>query len=177
MLTAQGLDAATAGSGLTAYNFGGVVGALGCAALIARFGSRWPQIVCALGATATALALEWAGLGNQGVMVFWLGLHGFFVNAVQSTLYAVAAFTYPTAIRATGTATALAFGRLGAVLSAFVGAAVISAAGPDSFLDVLALAMLGTALFLLLLRHPIPPARRVAASEPTVSREARTANR
>ena len=75
-------------------------------------------------------------------MVFWLGLHGLFVNAVQSTLYAVAAFTYPTDIRATGTAAALSFGRLGAVLSAFLGAAVISAAGPNSYLDVLALAHL-----------------------------------
>ena len=168
MLAAQGLDVATAGSGLTAYNFGGVIGALGCAAMIARFGSRWPQIVCALGATASALALEWAGLGNSTVMVFWLGLHGFFVNAVQSTLYAVAAFTYPTNIRATGTATAVAFGRLGAVLSAFVGAAVISAAGPNSYLNVLAFAMLGTALFLLILRHHIPPRGPAVTAVPRV---------
>lgn len=161
MLAAQGLDVATAASGLTAYNFGGVLGALGCAAVIARFGSRWPQVVCALGATATALALGWFGLGDATAMVFWLGLHGFFVNAVQSTLYAVAAFAYPTSIRATGTATALAFGRLGAVLSAFVGAAVISAAGPNSFLNVLAFAMAGAALCLALLRHPIPAAGRL----------------
>ncbi len=157
MLAAQGLDVATAGSGLTAYNFGGVIGAIGCAALIGQFGSRWPQVICALGAAASALALEWFGLGNSRVMVFWLGLHGLFVNAVQSTLYAVAAFTYPTDIRATGTATALAFGRLGAVLSAFVGAAVISAAGPNSYLDVLAFAMLGAAVFLIVLRRHIPP--------------------
>ena len=158
MLAAQGLDVAAAGAGLTAYNFGGVIGALACAAGIARFGSRLPQVICALGATASALGLEWSGLGNQTVMIVWLGLHGFFVNAVQSTLYAVAAFAYPTNIRATGTATALAVGRLGAVLSAFLGAAVISAAGPNSYLDVLAFAMLGTALFLLILRHHIPPA-------------------
>ena len=162
MLAAQGLDVAAAGSGLTAYNFGGVVGALGCAAVIARFGSRWPQILCALGATGSALALERFGLGDPATMVFWLGLHGFFVNAVQSTLYAVAAAAYPTAIRATGTATALAFGRLGAVLSAFVGAVVISAAGPNSYLNVLAGAMLGTALFLALLRHHIPARGRPA---------------
>lgn len=164
MLAAQGLDVAAASSGLTAYNFGGVIGALALAAVITRFGSRWPQVICALGATGSALALEWAGLGNQTVMVFWLGLHGLFVNAVQSTLYAVAAFTYPTNVRATGTASALAFGRLGAVLSAFVGAAVISAAGPNSYLNVLAAAMLGTALFLLALRRPIPPAARTGVS-------------
>ena len=121
MLAAQGLDVAAAGAGLTAYNFGGVLGATACAGVIARFGSRWPQVVCALGATASAFALERAGLADPTVMTIWLGLHGFFVNAVQSTLYAVAAFAYPTGIRATGTASALAFGRLGAVLSAFVG--------------------------------------------------------
>ena len=92
------------------------------------------------------------------MLIVGLGLHGFFVNAVQSTLYAVAAYVYPTAIRATGTAFALSFGRLGAVLSAVVGAAFISAAGPGSYLDVLGFAMLGAALFLLMLRHHIPPA-------------------
>ena len=166
MLAAQGLDTAVAGSGLTAYNLGGVIGALACAAVIARYGSRWPQVACALGATASALALEHTGLGNQGAMVFWLGLHGLFVNAVQSTLYAVAAFAYPTNIRATGTATALAFGRLGAVLSAFVGAAVISAAGPNSYLDVLAFAMLGTAGCLLLLGRHIPSSPRPLVRRP-----------
>ena len=155
MLAAQGLDVATAGSGLTAYNFGGVIGALVCAFVISRFGSRWPQIICALGAAASALILERLGLGSPGAMVFWLGLHGLFVNAVQSTLYAVAAHAYPTKIRATGTATALAFGRLGAVLSAFVGAAVISAAGPSSYLNVLAAAMLGVALFLALIQRHV----------------------
>jgi AAHS family 4-hydroxybenzoate transporter-like MFS transporter len=163
MLAAQGLDVAAAGAGLTAYNFGGVVGAMACAGVIARFGSRWPQVLCALGATASAFALERVGLADPTVMALWLGLHGFFVNAVQSTLYAVAAFAYPTGIRATGTAAALAFGRLGAVLSAFVGAAVISAAGPDAYLDVLGLAMLGAAIGLMIMHRHIPPRAAAAA--------------
>ena len=65
MLAAQGLDVATAGSGLTAYNFGGIFGALTCAAAIARFGSRWPQVICALGAVASAFALAATGVGTR----------------------------------------------------------------------------------------------------------------
>ena len=156
MLSAQGLKVAAAASGLTAYNLGGVFGSLLCAAAISRLGSRWPQIVCAIGAAASAFILAKVGVADSATMTLWFGLHGLFVNAVQSTLYAVAAYTYPTRVRATGTATALAFGRLGAVLSAFVGAAVISSAGPNSYLGVLGGSMLGVAMFLFFLRRHIP---------------------
>ncbi|WP_298281133.1 TetR family transcriptional regulator, partial [uncultured Bradyrhizobium sp.] len=54
MLNAAGLDVAVAGSGLTAYNFGGVFGALLCAVAIARFGSRGPLLLCAAGGAVTA---------------------------------------------------------------------------------------------------------------------------
>jgi MFS transporter, AAHS family, 4-hydroxybenzoate transporter len=42
MLIAQGFAGSVAGAALTAYNFGGVFGALVCAVAITRFGSRWP---------------------------------------------------------------------------------------------------------------------------------------
>ncbi len=158
MLSAQGLNASTAGAGLTSYNLGGALGALACAGAITRLGSMRPLVVCAILAAISAFALNFVDIGSTVVLIVGLGLHGFFVNAVQSTLYAVAAYVYPTGIRATGTAFALSFGRLGAILSAFVGAAVISAAGPGSYLDVLGFAMLGATLFLLLLRNHIPPA-------------------
>ena len=160
MLNAQGLNVAVSGAGLTAYNLGGVLGALLCAQAFTRFGSRWPLVFCALAGAACAFLLETVDLGQTVVLIVGLGAHGFFVNAVQSTLYAVAAHVYPTGVRATGTASALAFGRLGAILSAFVGAAVISAAGPASFLNVLGLSMIGAAVFLMLLRRHIPPAER-----------------
>src|SRR5215471_581851 len=57
MLTAQGLDVATASSGLAAYNFGGVLGVLIWAALVSMMGSRVPLLVGALGGAASALAL------------------------------------------------------------------------------------------------------------------------
>lgn len=156
MLSAQGLNTAQATSGLTAYNLGGVLGSLLCAFAIQRFGSRLPLVFCALAAAGSAFVLQIVDIGQTMVLIVGLGVHGLFVNAVQSTLYAVAAHVYPTNIRATGTAWALAFGRLGAILSAFVGAAVISAAGAGSYLTVLGSSMLGAGLLLLVLRHHIP---------------------
>ena len=172
MLSAQGLDVSIAGAGLTAYNLGGALGSLLCAGAITRLGSLRPLVVCAILASVSAFALDFVDIGNTVVLIVGLGAHGFFVNAVQSTLYAVAAFVYPTAIRATGTAFALSFGRLGAVLSAVVGAAFISAAGPGSYLDVLGFAMLGAALFLLLLRRHIPPRGTL---DPVAARRSRPA--
>jgi AAHS family 4-hydroxybenzoate transporter-like MFS transporter len=79
-----------------------------------------------------------------------------FVNAVQSTMYALCAFMYPTSVRATGTASALAFGRLGAILSAFAGAAVITAGGAMAYLTLLGSAMVFAMIALLIVRRHIP---------------------
>ncbi|MBN3809949.1 MFS transporter [Paraburkholderia sp. Ac-20347] len=142
MLAGEGLPPAVAASGLTAYNFGGVVGALMCAVVIARFGSRWPLAFCCAGAAGSAFMLQGVNVAQHtGWLIFGIGLHGLFVNAVQSTMYALCAYVYPTIVRATGTASALAFGRLGAILSSFAGAAVITAGGGSAFFIMLGLAM------------------------------------
>src|SRR5690349_1262083 len=156
MLTVEGLNVAVAGSGLTAYNLGGVFGALACAVAITRYGSRWPLALCCAGGAASAFLLQGVDVSRTGVLIFGLGVHGMFVNAVQSTLYAVCAYAYPTNVRATGTATALAFGRLGAILSAFAGAAVITAGGAWGYLGMLGVAMAGALVALMALRHHIP---------------------
>jgi AAHS family 4-hydroxybenzoate transporter-like MFS transporter len=157
MLTTQGLSVAVAGSGLTAYNLGGVVGALACAVAIARSGSRWPLLVCSAGAAASALLLLGVDVSRHtGLLIFGLGVHGLFVNAVQSTMYALCAYVYPTGTRATGTASALAFGRLGAIVSAFAGAVVITAGGASSYLLMLGVAMLIVLLALMVVRRHIP---------------------
>ena len=166
MLAAQGLSVAMAGTGLTAYNLGGVFGALVCSGFASRYGSRWPLVLCAIGAAASAIMLEYMNLGNILVLVFGFGLHGLFVNAVQSTLYAVLAYAYPTSIRGKGTASAIAFGRIGGISSAFIAAAVISTTGPTRFLNVLAMSMLGVALFLVFLQRHIPRHGGAPARQP-----------
>ncbi|MGD0106089.1 MAG: MFS transporter [Rhodopila sp.] len=162
MLVGEGLSLAVASSGLTAYNLGGVFGALACAWAITRFGSRWPLVLCCAGAAASAFfLLETANVTqNPNLLIFGFGIHGLFVNAVQSTMYAVCAYVYPTTVRATGTASALAFGRLGAILSAFAGAWVITAGGASAYLTMLGLAMVGVLVALMVVRRHIPSLRR-----------------
>ena len=50
-----------------------------------------------------------------------LTLTGGLINAVQTTMFALAAHVYPTAIRASGVGTVVAFGRLGAILVGYAG--------------------------------------------------------
>jgi MFS transporter, AAHS family, 4-hydroxybenzoate transporter len=165
MLVADGLNASVARSGLTAYNFGGVIGALACAVVIGRYGSRWPMIVCSAGAAGVAFFLETVNVTHDtGLLILGFGLHGLLVNAVQSTMFALSAYMYPTAVRATGTASALAFGRVGAIVSAFAGAAVITLGGGSGYLTMLGLAMVGTLVALAVIRRHIPPLSRQGAA-------------
>ena len=157
MLTGAGLSVSMAGYGLSMYNFGGVIGAVLCALAIGRYGSRWPLLLCCAGGVASA----WMLIGTSATqhttfLLIGLGLHGLFVNAVQSTMYALCAYVYPTGIRATGTASALAFGRIGAILSGFAGAAVITAGGPSGYLLMLGVAMIIVLIALALVRRHIP---------------------
>ncbi|WGS41258.1 MFS transporter [Burkholderia sp. JSH-S8] len=164
MLAASGLSVAVAGSGLTAYNLGGVIGALLCALAISRFGSRWPLALCCIGGAASAAWLIGVDASRHtGWLIVGLGAHGLFVNAVQSTMYALCAYLYPTTVRATGTASALAFGRLGAILSAFAGALVITAGGAVAYLSMLAAAMGVVLVALLVVRRHIPRLPRTHA--------------
>jgi AAHS family 4-hydroxybenzoate transporter-like MFS transporter len=171
MLSAEGLPTQVAGSGLTAWNLGGVVGGLVCAMVIARSGSRWPMALAAAGAAAMAFMLRSVDVSqNTQLLVIGLGVVGMFVNAVQCTLYALCAYIYPTNIRATGTAGGLSFGRLGAILSSFVGAMVITAGGAAAYLTLLGASMFFVLVALLAVRRhiPKPASLRVAQSVATV---------
>ncbi len=161
MLTAEGLSPSLAGMGLTAYNFGGVIGAIICALAITRYGSRKPMIIYAALSATTALALNSVNVtSDTQTFLLGLGVHGLFTNALQCSLYALCAHLYPTLIRVTGTATALAFGRLGAILSAFAGAAMITAGGAGAYLNLLGGSMIVTVLALTMIRNHISPALR-----------------
>ena len=159
MLASEGMSPAIASAGLTAYNFGGVFGALTTAVVISRYGSRWPIALCCVGGAVTAYLLQSVNLAqNTNLFIVGIGLHGLFVNAVNCSLYALCAYVYPTLVRATGTASALAFGRFGAILSSFVGAAVITAGGANGYLTLLGTAMVVTLMAMLVLRNHIPSA-------------------
>jgi AAHS family 4-hydroxybenzoate transporter-like MFS transporter len=160
MLTTEGLSPALAGMGLTAYNFGGIFGAVLCALAINRFGSRWPMIFWAAMSAVTALGLKIVNVTAATETFLWgLGLHGLFVTALQCAMFALCAHIYPTLIRTTGAASAMAFGRIGAFTSAFAGAAMITAGGASAYLNLLGGSMIVTAVGLAMVRAHIGPKR------------------
>jgi AAHS family 4-hydroxybenzoate transporter-like MFS transporter len=144
--------------GLTAYNFGGVIGAVLCALAINKYGSRYPMIFWSAMSAATAFSLKFVSITENSSMFLWgLGLHGLFVNALQCALFALCAHIYPTLIRTTGTASAMAFGRVGAFVSSFAGAAMITAGGASTYLNLLGGSMIVTVVSLALVRGHISP--------------------
>ncbi len=143
MLSAQGLNVATASSGLAVYNFGGVVGVLLWATLVTVLGSRGPLLSGALACAGSALALLVVPIqahGDHVLLIACLGINGLLANAVQTSMYALAAHVYPTSVRATGVAYAATIGRLGGLLSSLLGALVIQS-GAKTYWSVLAIAM------------------------------------
>lgn len=159
MLVNEGLSVTMAGYGLSAYNFGGVLGALFCALSIDRFGSRWPMLLCCLGGAVSAwICVGISAVHQPGMLIFLLGLHGLFVNAVQSTMSALCAYIYPAGIRATGIAGAFAVGRVGSIVSAFAGTTAITAGGASGYLILLGAAMTLVLVVLAAVHRHIPVA-------------------
>lgn len=165
MLSTLGLDAAAASNGLGIYNFGGVIGSILLGIWMNRAGSRIPLIFATLGSIASALWLAFHLVTPPAgtlLLSFQLGIHGFFANAVQTALYALAAHIYPTRFRSRGVAAASAFGRTGAILSAFLGGKALHHSGSTYFL-ILCVTLTGVTISLLFLRNHIPGQRNRAA--------------
>jgi AAHS family 4-hydroxybenzoate transporter-like MFS transporter len=130
MLTSQGMDLSGASRGLALYNFGGVLGVFIWAVLITRLGSRRPLLSASLAAAGSALAILLVPVQTQGgreMMLAGLALNGLLAQAVQTSMYALAAHIYPTTMRASGVACAAAVGRTGGILTSIFGAAIIGA--------------------------------------------------
>jgi AAHS family 4-hydroxybenzoate transporter-like MFS transporter len=143
LLTFQGIGLATATTGLAVYNLGGVCGAVVWTFLMSAFGSRGPMLAGALGTAASALLVLLIPLhanGNPGLLLGAIALNGLLANAIQTSMYALGAHVYPTAVRASGVAYASAIGRTGGVISSLFGAVLIQA-GPVVFWWAMAAAM------------------------------------
>ena len=84
-----------------------------------------------------------------------LTITGGLINGVQTTMYALAAHVYPAAIRATGVGSAVSFGRIGAVLSGYLGAWALESGGPASFFGVIALMMAMCLIALAIVRRHV----------------------
>ena len=127
MLDRAKFDVGTASYGLLAWNLGVVAFALIAAFIIPRIGSRVTMLTLCGGAIAgcATLAMMHISPAETLPVFIMLGITGGLVNATQTTMYALAANVYPTAIRGTGVGTTVAFGRIGGVLSPIIGAPVL----------------------------------------------------
>ncbi len=145
MLTAKevGFTQPAASRALAMSNYGGVAGAILGALVIQRLGSRITMlgmsalaIVCALILTGTRLDPN-----DTLFLMVMLLLTGGLLNAVQTTMYALAAHVYPTDIRGTGVGFAVAVGRIGNVLAGYVGAYALDSGGPPGYFTSMAILM------------------------------------
>ena len=143
---------------LSLFNFGGVAGAIAGALLIQRLGSRVTLLTIAAAAAAISLQMSRMPLTAPpaaGVMAMF-ALAGALLNAVQATMYALAAHVFPTAIRGTGVGATVAVGRVGNVAASYVGSWALSAGGTPLYFQMWAAAMTMVFLCLAAIRRHIP---------------------
>jgi len=165
LLTSAGFDPATANVGITAFNLGGVVGALGGSVIIGRFGSRTPMLLMAAAAAGSAIVLATMNIDASRVVAVMamLTLNGGLINGVQVMLYALAAHVYPSIIRATGVGAASVVGRVGAIVSGYAGAWAIDYAGSTSYFTFIAVAMISAMIAMSFVRRHVRPAGEQAS--------------
>jgi AAHS family 4-hydroxybenzoate transporter-like MFS transporter len=145
MLTGKevGFTQPAASRALAMSNYGGVAGAVLGALVIQRLGSRITMLGMSAAAIACALVLTRTPLDPNDTLflMVMLLLTGGLLNAVQTTMYALAAHVYPTEVRSTGVGFAVAVGRIGNVLAGFAGNYALTQGGPPGYFTSMAILM------------------------------------
>jgi AAHS family 4-hydroxybenzoate transporter-like MFS transporter len=159
------------GTGLMWFNLGGIVAALAGAACFNRFGSKWALVAMAGGAILSSLWLSAIPLDPKAStlpLLTAITLQGGFINGVQTTMYALAAFVYATEIRGAGIGWAVGIGRLGSIVSPLVGIYLLHAAGPHGFFIGFGVTMAISLVSILLIRKHMPKRIKVVAAVPAM---------
>jgi AAHS family 4-hydroxybenzoate transporter-like MFS transporter len=155
-LTGVGFTPPVASNRLLWWNNGGVAGAIVGALIIQRFGSRLTMLGLSAVAIASAFVVAAMPLGPQSMsLLLMLILLGGTLNAVQTTMYALAANVYPTEIRGTGIGTAVAVGRIGNVLAAYTGNFALDIGGPPAYFSSFGIGMVIVFISLAVIRRHI----------------------
>ena len=112
----MGFAPSSAGGILAWANVGGALGTALFGVLTARVGLKRLSIVILL-LSGVAIAVFGRTPQELGTMAWLAAIAGFFGNAGVSGLYSIAAYAFPTHVRATGTGFVIGVGRGGAVLA------------------------------------------------------------
>lgn len=169
LLRDNGIAPAQAAIVIGVHGIGALIGMVGAGRLIERFGAAavlFPALL--LGAVATG-SLGYAAT-SVASMSITLAVVGVFVGMGASGSIALAALTYPTAIRSSGIGWAMGMGRFGQVLAPLLASAMIGAGwgGTQLFL-AMAMAPLAGAIAILALRSHASKAVNGPAPVPSTS--------
>jgi AAHS family 4-hydroxybenzoate transporter-like MFS transporter len=155
-LTGAGFTQPAASNALFWWNNGGVVGAIVGALIIQRFGSKITMLGLSGIAIASAFIVAAMPMDPQSAaLLFMFVMLGGTLNAVQTTMYALAANVYPTEIRGTGIGTAVAVGRIGNVLASYTGNFALDLGGPPAYFSSFAVGMVIVFISLSVIRRHI----------------------
>jgi AAHS family 4-hydroxybenzoate transporter-like MFS transporter len=153
-----GFSQPAASYALSLFNFGGVGGALAGAIFVQRVGSRAAMLSMTALAVVSALVMVGTRLDPAApfTTMAMFTIVGALFNAVQTTMFALAAHVFPTAIRGAGVGAVAAVGRVGAVLASYVGSWALTAGGPPFYFSTWAVALTIVFVSLATVRRHIP---------------------
>jgi MFS transporter, AAHS family, 4-hydroxybenzoate transporter len=143
LLGRQGFGLSASSSSLSFFYFGSLGGALISGWILQRLGSRLAWIIFGGGGLlgTVALAVVPSAPADFTWLIALLTVVGFFIGGMNVTLVALAAYMYPSFVKATGVGTAQAVGRIGAIASSFSGVLTMESGGAAGFFLFIAAAM------------------------------------
>jgi AAHS family 4-hydroxybenzoate transporter-like MFS transporter len=120
---------------LTAFNVGGVAGAILAAVVIQKIGSRVSMLTMSALSIVGAVILSTMTPNPAAptALFIMIAYTGTLMNAVQTTMYALAAQVYPVEIRGSGVGTAVAVGRIGHALTGPAGPPIMAGGAGQYF--------------------------------------------
>jgi AAHS family 4-hydroxybenzoate transporter-like MFS transporter len=165
VLAGRGYSFGVTSSALSVYGFGGIFGSLLCAGLFEVLGSKKTMAVLAGLAAATAVTLSFLPLDPHNSvipLIASVSCLGLCIGGLISSLYSLAAYTYPPAVKATGIGAASGMGRIGGIISPYVAGAAMTFGGSGGFFRLVAVSALLLLVFILVMRNHVPREREIS---------------
>jgi AAHS family 4-hydroxybenzoate transporter-like MFS transporter len=154
LLADAGFDLSVTSKSVAVFSIGGLFGSIGGSLLLRRRSAvRSTITIAALGAVTMALMamVHWTPANHAtSTLLLAMFVAGCFIPGTQILLFSLAGSVYPTAIRGTGVGFTAGIGRVGAVLSGFVGSALLTL-GSSMFFVAASAAMAAAILALVIL--------------------------
>lgn len=135
LLAQRGFAALVAGTALSAWSLAGIGGSILAGLLIARWGSRTIARLYMAAATLAlcAVALLLPAGGGAALLYGLMMLGGCLLSGSIASIYAYGGTLFEPAVRASGIGIAATTGRIGAIVGAWSGAAVLAGSGARGY--------------------------------------------